>query len=385
MHIALISHNVFDGDGQSRVNYELTLALLQSGLDVTLVADRVAPELLEAGARWERIHPRFQSVHLMKVWDFARRVDRHLDATGSRYDAVIACGVVTRRPHDLNVAHFVHGTWLASPYHASRVRPGLNGMYQRLYSWWNARWELRAFRQAASVVAVSAMVKDELIGIGVPADTIEVIVNGVDADAYHPGAVDRASIGLPQACTERPLALFVGDLRSPIKNLDGVLEALCQVPGLHLAVAGSLAGSPYPAMAERLGVADRVHFLGFRRDVAELMRAADFFVLPSRRDSCPLVLLEALASGLPVVTARTVGSSGLVEESGAGFVLERPDDGDALCVALAVLATDSDQRSLMGSRARALAERYSWDRMADQYIRLLGLEKSKTAPQLIEV
>src|SRR5690606_25250574 len=111
--------------------------------------------------------------------------------------------------------------------------------------------------------------------------------------------------GLPDAV---PLALFVGDIQSSIKNLDAGLAALVQVPGLHLAVAGRIGTSPYPAMAEGLGVQDRVHFLDFRSDIADLMRAADFFVLVSRRDSCPLVLIEAVSSGLPVVTARTVGN-----------------------------------------------------------------------------
>ncbi len=64
-----------------------------------------------------------------------------------------------------------------------------------------------------------------------------------------------------------PLALFVGDIRSRRKNLELVLHALTEVRGLHLAVVGDTARSPYPAMAAELGVMDRVHFLGYRRDV----------------------------------------------------------------------------------------------------------------------
>jgi glycosyltransferase involved in cell wall biosynthesis len=112
-----------------------------------------------------------------------------------------------------------------------------------------------------------------------------------------------------------------------------------------------------------------VHFLGFRDDVAALMRAADLFVLPSRRDSCPLVLLEALASGLPVVTARTVGTAGLVEPE-SGFVLDRPDDTEALAEALRALVADAERRRAMGRAARAVAERHSWEKMAEQYVDL---------------
>jgi len=147
-----------------------------------------------------------------------------------------------------------------------------------------------------------------------------------------------------------------------------VLHALQQVPALHVAVVGRLPGSPYPALAEQLGVADRVHFLGFRRDVASLMRAVDFFVLPSRRDSCPLVLLEAMASGLPVIVSRQVGTANLVGE--AGFVIENPEDHEALAQAMAMLTREPDLRREMGQKARAVAEEHSWERMASRYAAL---------------
>ena len=166
-----------------------------------------------------------------------------------------------------------------------------------------------------------------------------------------------------------PLGLFVGDICSPIKNLDAVLQALPNVPSLHLAVAGGLERSPYPAMAERFGVANRVHFLGFRRDVADLMRAADFFVLPSRRDSCPLVLLEAMASGIPIITARTVGTSTLVTPE-AGFVLNGPEDSDTMLEGLRAFASDTARRTAMGEAARGIAEDYSWGAMGERYLEL---------------
>ncbi len=357
---------MFRGDGQGRVNYELTRALLRQGAGVELIADNVAPDLIEAGATWVRVKPWAQRAHLFKVWEFARRVDRLLDRNRDRYDAILACGVVTGRPHSVNAAHFVHGTWLRSPFHASRVRPGLNGAYQRIYSIFNARWERAAFAQAGVVVAVSDMVKDELVEIGVPPHKIQVIVNGVDTEEYAPRLVDRGDLGLPAGV---PLGLFVGDLRSPIKNLDTVLKELVEVPGVHLAVAGADAHSLYPALADRLGLNDRVHFLGFRSDIAELMRAANFFVLASRRDSCPLVLLEALASGLPAITARTVGTANLVEQ-GAGFVMAGPDDRPTLRHALQTLAFDIREREKMGKAARAIAEAHSWERMAAQYLDL---------------
>lgn len=369
MNLALVTHNVIVGDGQGRVNYELTRYLLARGHQVTLVADTVDPALEAAGARWIRLRAGrlADRVDLVKVWRFKRMADRLLARITSQFDAVLACGVVLNRPHTLNAVHFAHGPWLHSPYHNARVQRGPNAWYQWLFTALNARWERQTLAKARRVVAVSAMVHDELVAAGVDGDKVEVVVNGVDLDEFAPGPADRAMLGLP---TDVPLGLFVGDVRSSIKNLDAVLEGLAHVPDAHLAVAGCLADSPYPALADRLGVAGRVHFLDFRRDVADLMRAADFFALPSRRDSCPLVLLEAMASGLPVITSRNVGTANLVTAD-AGFVLDDPDDQATMQHALHTFATNPVRRTGMGQGARRIAEEHSWARMAARYVDLL--------------
>ena len=378
MRIGIVTHNVVRGDGQGRVNYEIARYLLSRGLDVELVCDRVASDLVEAGAIWRALHPVGQVGDLVKVWDFARRASRYLSDHTHHYDALIACGFVLDVPHTINVAHFVHGVWLRSPYHSARVRPGLNGAYQWVYSTCNARWERRAFEKAECVVALSKMVRDELVAIGVDEGKICTIINGVDLEEYKPGVDDQRSLRLFEGARNgAPLGLFAGDIRSPIKNLDTLLRALAKAPDIHLAVAGRLEGSPFPALAEALGIANRVHFLGFRRDIADLMRAVDFFALPSRRDSCPLVLLEALASGLPVLTTPTVGTASLVE-GGAGIVIERPDDVEGLAEGLRSIGGDPARRVEMGLQARAVAEEYSWERVGEQYLDLLREVSSRT-------
>ena len=377
MKVGIVTHNVVRGDGQGRVNYELVRYLLGQGVDIELLCDQVDEELLDGGAVWEPLHPVGGIGDLVKVWDFARRASRRLSVRAPRYDALIACGFVLDVPHTINVAHFVHGTWLHSPYHSTRVRPGINGAYQWVYSTLNAEWERRAFDKAECVVALSKMVYEELVTIGVAGDKIRTIINGVDLEEFRPGPADRRMLRLPEGV---PLGLFVGDIRSPIKNLDSVLYALVDAPGVHLAVAGRPEGSPFPVLAEDLGVADRIHFLGFRRDIADLMRAADFFVLPSRRDSCPLVLLEALASALPVLTTRTVGTASLVE-GGAGVVVERPDDVAGLAEGLRRISADAGHRAEMGLQARVVAEAHSWERMGEAYISLLEDMAGRDAAQ----
>ena len=118
-----------------------------------------------------------------------------------------------------------------------------------------------------------------------------------------------------------------------------------------------------------LGLNQRVHFLGYRRDVAQIMQAVDLFVFPSRYEACTLVLLEALASGLPVITATATGGAELVSRE-CGVVLPDSDDIDALADALLSLVSDRTRMQQMSKAARSVAEQYSWTTMAQTYVDL---------------
>lgn len=215
------------------------------------------------------------------------------------------------------------------------------------------------------VVASSHAVGRELIGIGVPEDRVRVIHNGVDTDEFHPGPEDPVRLGLP---SQGPRALFVGDICSNRKNLDTVLQALRSVQEVRLVVVGGLRGSPYPAMAQQLGVADRVTFVGYRSDVPSIMRACDFLVFPTRYEPFGLVVLEALSSGLPVIVSRAAGAAEIMS-SQCGFILEDPNDVPSLSSAMRQLA-DEQVRGCMAKAARDTASAHGWRRMAGEYLTL---------------
>lgn len=351
LRAALVSHNAVPGDGQGRVVLELARALRNRGVDVTLVAAAVDPALLEEGVRWLRVTVPLERPHLIKVWSFARRADRVLEEHEGRFDVVHAHGFVTRRPHAVNTVHFVHAAWLR--------RNGPRGPYQRLFHRLNARWERSAFAAAGTLVAVSPLVRDELVELGW-GPWVRVIPHGVRLPASPP-ASSNGTVDLR--------AFFAGDLATPRKNLDTVLRALGRVPEARLDVAGSLRGSPYPARVRRLGLEGRVRFLGHVPDLAERLSKAEVLLCPSLYDPFSLVLLEGLAAGLPVVTARTVGAAALVEE-GCGWVLDDPRDDAALADRLRTLAADPGLRARMGARAREVAARHGWDAAADRYLAL---------------
>jgi glycosyltransferase involved in cell wall biosynthesis len=132
-------------------------------------------------------------------------------------------------------------------------------------------------------------------------------------------------------------------------------------------VAGGVEGSIYPTMAKELGIADRVHFLGYRSDVSSLLRYADVFAFPSHYDPCPLVLLEALACGVPVITARSVGNSASLENGENGYVLESSYDLNTFVRILRQLGESMELRHRVGQAGRRTAEQLSWKKMAANY------------------
>jgi glycosyltransferase involved in cell wall biosynthesis len=284
----------------------------------------------------------------------------------SKIDLVKVNGAINLAAADVNAVHFVHSSWLRSPVHISRNRRDLYGLYQWLFTAFNARWEKQAFQKAQVVVAVSEKVAQELVNIGVPRSRIRVIINGVDLEEFAPGETNRQKLGLPENVT---LALFAGDIRTPRKNLDTVLHALVKVPDLHLVVVGHTQNSPFPQLAASLGLNERVHFVGFRRDIPQIMQAVDLFVFPSRYEACSLVLLEALSSGLPVITAKATGGGELVTPE-CGIVLPDSDDIDALALALLTLVSSPALIQQMGKAARSVAEKHSWTTMAQTYVDL---------------
>ena len=126
-------------------------------------------------------------------------------------------------------------------------------------------------------------------------------------------------------------------------------------------------------MARRLGVADRVSFLGPRSDVESLYRRVDGVILPSRYDAFANVCLEAAASGLPVITSGANGSGEVLED--AGIVVDDPEDRAGFGEALDRLS-DPRLRRQMGAHAREIASAFTWPKHIERLRTLYrGLER----------
>ncbi len=376
MKLCIVTRSIIKGDGQGRANYEIVKEATRRGYQVTLLASNVEPELQESNQiEWIYIPVKGWPTQLLSTIVFSWQTAAWLAKHRQEFDLVQVYGSSTWARGDVNTAQFVHSGWLRSPVHISRTRKDLYGAYQWLYTTLNAYWEKKAFLQARVVVAVSENIKQQLIDIGVPQERIQVIFNGVDVAEFFPGYVDRSQLNLPEGVT---LALFVGDIKTNRKNLDTVLSALVQVPELHLAVVGNTVTSPYPQLAETLGLSKRVHFLGYRNDVSKIMQGVDLFVFPSRYEPFGMVVSEAMATGLPVITAATTGAAEIVTPE-CGIVLSNSEDTQTLAQALSKLTSDPQLRRQMGEAGSAIAQNHSWISKAKSYVDLFEeLSKSST-------
>jgi teichuronic acid biosynthesis glycosyltransferase TuaC len=183
------------------------------------------------------------------------------------------------------------------------------------------RWIRWAANRAAGLVAVSSGLKRRLAGLGIPAERVRVLSNGVELDLFRPvdGAAFRRDLGL-----DGPLLLAVGNL-VPLKRHRLLVEALSQLPGVDLVIVGDgPEGGAIEKSAADWKVAERVHLIGRvpQARLPEIYSAADLLLLPSEHEGWPNVLLESMACGTPVLVSDIDGFVDIVAAPEAGRILD---------------------------------------------------------------
>ncbi len=211
-------------------------------------------------------------------------------------------------------------------------------------------YDLKYYRRCDWLVANTEDIADYVIDAGWPRDRVRCLPNFV-ADAASPPA-SRAELDTPE---DAPLLLALGRLHRN-KAFDVLIEALAALPGVWLWLAG--AGpeeSALRAAAARLGVAERLRFLGWREDAPALLAACDVFVCPSRHEPLGNVVIEAWAQRRPVVAAAAQGPRALIEDGETGL-LAPVDDADALARAIRRLIDDPAFAAGLARAGRAAFE-----------------------------
>jgi L-malate glycosyltransferase len=225
----------------------------------------------------------------------------------------------------------------------------------------------RAILRNSAFAAISSEIERQWLALGVPAERITRTASGVDAEHFRPGPSLNDATLLP-----RPRVVFTGRLH-PQKSLDVILDAWPNVASrtaANLILVGQ--GPERVRLEERvreLGVVDRVQFTGAVDDPAEILRAADVFVLPSVAEGMSNSLLEAMATGLPCLASNIGGNTDLLE-GGTGILVPSQDPGAWSAALLNVLENPDLAHRLGETARRRIDAEFALPVVIDRYLAL---------------
>ncbi|KAF0146378.1 MAG: UDP-glucose:(heptosyl)LPS alpha-1 3-glucosyltransferase [Nitrospirae bacterium] len=236
------------------------------------------------------------------------------------------------------------------------------------------RLEKQLFSDTKIIIANSNMVKSQIMKhYNVPEERIRIIYNGVDLKRFSPenAEIHRAKMRQELSISEdTKLILFVGSgfERKGLKTLLRAISLLKQGNDIKLIVIGKGNIKKFQSIAKKYGIHDRVLFPGPQKEIEKFYAAADVFALPTIYDPFSNATLEAMASGLPVITTRNNGVSELIQDGEEGFAIENPLDYNMLAEKIKSALAGHEA---MGHKARLRAEKFPIEKAADEFIKII--------------
>ena len=347
-------------------NYMKTLvSRLKRDYDITILSTHWEPS---EGICFSYI-PSSQITSFLSLFTFNRNVcravkDKTPDCTIS-FDRTL-CQDVYR------AGEGCHAEWLAirSKQEAfyKKISFKINPLHRLLLS-----MERRLFSDTPCIIANSNMVKANIIKhYAVPAGKIHLLYNGVDLERFTPVSKEKWRKQVRNSLTLRPdakLVLFVGSgFRR--KGLQVLLEAVSLMKDneIRVLVIGKGPVHKFKAKAAQYGIAGRTIFLGPQKEIEKYYFAADLFVLPTLYDPFSNATLEAMASGIPVVTTGNNGAAELIENGKEGFVVDDMLDAQELATRMAAALSGADH---MGEAARKKAGEFSIEKTASAFAEII--------------
>lgn len=370
----IVAADFVETGGMDVANHALATYLADQGRDVHLVAHSVAEDLSKrANVTVHHVRRPLGSYVLGeplldrvgRFW--ARRIEK-------RGGHVVVNGGNCQWP-DANWVHYVHAAY--SPQQAVSAARRLK---VRLGHRLSLAGERKAFAQARVVIADSQRTKNDVIDyFGVPAQRVHTIYYGINPDKFRPPTPSerssvRTSLGWAQ---DRPMLAFVGALGNRRKGFDTVFaawEVLCADPlwDVDLVVIGSGVELPHwIGRASDVGLRSRIHFLGFRTDVPNLIAACDALVAPTRYEAYGLAVHEALCCGLPSLVTQTAGVAERYPRELDDLLIPNPDDAADLARRLQRWRGRAGEYQ---DAVRALSmelRAHTWDHMAKQMVSVI--------------
>jgi glycosyltransferase involved in cell wall biosynthesis len=224
-------------------------------------------------------------------------------------------------------------------------------------------YDLKYYGACHHLIANTEEIVDYLVDKGWPRDKTSYLPNFVDEDGA--AAIDRADLDTP---ADVPVLLALGRLHSD-KAFDVLLDAMTMVEKAHLWLAGEgQLEAPLKEQAARLGLSDRVHFLGWRNDSGALLAAADCLVCPSRVEPLGNVILEGWVHQKPVVAAASTGPAGLIETEKTGLLVPMEDAGALAKALMRVISEPGLAEGLAKTGHAHYRARFSREAVVGQYL-----------------
>ncbi len=375
MHLALNFQRVDPSRGGAETYVaDLCRALAQGGHRVDLYAESWADDCLPREVNVVPVGGPGRT-KLERIWNFADNSEQAMRQGG--HDCSV--GFINTWAHDVIIPQggVQEGSLRAN---AARFGTAIHGQAYRLMKAANPKfWVHRAIEQrqydherTARYVAVSQMVRRHLRGV--PPGPPAAHPRRAQRDRCPTRSMSPSPVRVRCAFRNRLgfepgdlVGLFVGpQLRaqgSASADQRPSAGALGKIPRAARSTCWSAAAAtprPYIRLANRLGLRDHVHFLGFYPDIRDAYWSSDFFVQPTYYDPCSLVVLEALACGLPVITTEQNGAGELMAQGKQGFILSSPDAESELIDALNKM-TDDKARRAMSAEARRLGRQQTFD------------------------
>lgn len=379
MRIAFNHTRLAEAGGVEAYLFQLVHALLRRGHEIDYFCARVEAQLTHPGLRVVHV-PQPRRPTSLRVALFARRsaaAIAHAEAT-RRYDVVQGFGRTWYQ------TLYRDGSGCYADYRAAyldRVKRPSWLRSQRLFPSDRVvqRIERRRYAQRPprAVVAISRLVREQILRrYALPPERVQVVYNGVDLERHHPRLAEAGRAELQRECGTRRTVVLVGSDFGR-KGLDLLLDALALLErepssaarDYALAVVGrDNREEKWREAAVARGVAHRVRFLGFRRDVPVLLAGADGLLLPSWFDAFGNVVAEALACGTPAVVSGSCGAAEWIRDGENGFVVPRQEP--ALWAAKLRMLLAGDAPAGMREMARRTALAYPWDAHVESLLAL---------------
>jgi len=373
MKIALSFSGCYRRGGVERILFECARYLASREHAVTVFANE-----------WERDETQsiqYQSVPMHRRLPFLRGISYFRACSRQlrheEYDVLGTFGCVCPIGGVLWVQS-VHRSWLEhakafrAPFSGARLRHRLNPAHPILL-----HLEAKHFRQRnyAKIIAATPEVQKDLNRYyGISDEDVIVIPNGFAPTEFNPErrmqrrTEIRGRLGLDPS--EIALLFVANELDR--KGFTTILSALRQLkrPQIRLLVVGRAPIRDVQKQAARYGLSEQVMACGPSRDIAGFHAACDIFVLPTQYEAFCLAILEALGSGMPVVTTNVPGASDAIQPGVNGFLIEDPNSGPQLAAALEPLL-EADVRERLSLMTPATVRQYQWPTVLGSYEKVL--------------